>query len=283
MAPSRAVHSKYLQPSIAIGVMRLVAALVLLGALSACSTHPASTRSVAALAPLQLEGRSVGVEAVSRRIPAVDLLATDAAMRDFVAHYTEDAGSARQRLMSLHRAVTGAGILDLQYDPFADGAASEAFHRGTANCLSAASLFVALAREAGLDASYQWLEVRPQWSRMGERVMVGLHVNVQVKLRGTRRYMVDIDPLPSRKWPVRSISATVMHRPCITVTSRWTPWLRKIWSGPGYMACGPCSSRRGCPTCGSTWARFTGLPTSTGRPSTVISMRCSWTRRRSPP
>jgi Flp pilus assembly protein TadD len=122
----------------------------------------------------------------------------DEPMRQFVARYTGGQANSRLRLMSLHQAVRGAGGLGIQYDPFADGTASEAFHRGAANCLSFSNLFVALAREAGLDAGYQWVEVRPQWSRVSERVQVGLHVNVMVRLRDGTRYMVDIDPLPSR-------------------------------------------------------------------------------------
>ena len=120
-------------------------------------------------------------------------------MREFVRRYTGDLGGARQRLVMLHGSVKGPGTLDMQYDPFADGSAKDAFHRGSANCLSYAHLFVALAREAGLDAHYQWMEVRPQWTRMGERVAVRLHVNVVVKMRRGEQYMVDIDPLESRE------------------------------------------------------------------------------------
>ena len=135
---------------------------------------------------------------MAARAPTPDLLATDQDMRDFVQLYSGAVRNNRQRLMMLHRAVKGAGTLNLQYDPSADGTAREVFRRGSANCLSYANLFVALAREAGLDAGYQWLEVRPQWTRMGERVMVRLHVNVVVKLGDGGQYMVDIDPLPSR-------------------------------------------------------------------------------------
>lgn len=166
--------------------------------LQACSTSPHSTRHVSELPPLQLQDRVIPVDEVARQAPTPDLLAIDDDMREFVRLYTRDMSNDHQRLLMLHRAVTGAGSLNLQYQPFAEGTASEVFHRGSANCLSYANLMVALAREAGLDARYQWLEVRPQWTRMGERVMVRLHVNVVVKLRRGHQYMVDIDPLPTR-------------------------------------------------------------------------------------
>jgi Flp pilus assembly protein TadD len=172
----------------------LLAALLLSG----CVSQSVVVHPVDELPPLQLPDRTLEVAGVTQAIVTPDLLATDQPMRDFVARYTSGLGNTQQRLMSLHRAVRGAGIMDIQYDPFAEGTAQEVFQRGSANCLSYANLFIAMAREAGLDARYQWLEVRPQWSRVGDRVLVGLHVNAVVRLRGGARYMVDIDPLPAR-------------------------------------------------------------------------------------
>jgi len=177
---------------------RIMFVVTLGAALLACSSLTENPRSVSELAPLQLQGRAVTVAEVAARAPTPDLLAIDQEMRDFVALYTGGVRNSRQRLTMLHRAIIGAATLDLQYDPVAEGTAIEVFHRGSANCLSYANLFVALAREAGLDAGYQWLEMRPQWTRLGERVMVRLHVNVMVKVNSREHYMVDIDPLPSR-------------------------------------------------------------------------------------
>ena len=178
-------------------LLAVAGALVLAASLLGCAgTQP--TRYVADLAPVQLGQETLTVADVDRRVHTPDLLATDQAMRDFVALYTGGVRNDRQRLTMLHRAITGSGSLGIEYEAGAGGGAREVFYRGSANCLSYASLFVALAREAGLDASYQWLQVRPQWTRMGERIMLRLHVNVSVNLSGGERYMVDIDPLPSR-------------------------------------------------------------------------------------
>jgi Flp pilus assembly protein TadD len=165
-----------------------------------CASHPeVDPDAVTRLAPLHHDGHTVTVADAIRRVPRPDLLALDDDMRAFVTKHTADLNNSQVKLLSLHEAVRGAGTLDLDYDPFADGSARETFHRGTANCLAYANLFIALAREAGLDARYQWLEVRPQWSRVSERVQLGLHVNVVVRLSGNRRFMVDIKPLPSRE------------------------------------------------------------------------------------
>ena len=183
-----------------LGRMPAVAlAGVLLVALSGCASNPLlNARQVALLSPLELPDRTITPAEARALAPTPDLLALTDEMRAFVARYAGDVSSPRQRLHVLHRAITGPATLGVEYAPFASGTAAEVFSRGTANCLSYASLFVALGREAGLDAEYQWLEVKPQWTRQGERVMVRLHVNVAVSLRGRQQYMVDIDPLQSR-------------------------------------------------------------------------------------
>lgn len=181
------------------GLVRRLAIVLLLTLLSGCAGNALlATGQVAALPPLELPDRIVTPAQARERAPTPDLLAVTPAMRAFVARYADSSHSPRARLRVLHGAITGPATLGVEYAPFASGTAIEVFERGTANCLSYASLFVALAREAGLNAQYQWLEVKPQWTRQGERVMVRLHVNVAVKLRGREQFMVDIDPLQSR-------------------------------------------------------------------------------------
>ncbi|GAB5415152.1 MAG: hypothetical protein Cons2KO_27550 [Congregibacter sp.] len=148
---------------------------------------------VADVPPLKYDDQLYLAEAVT---PAAnDVLALTQEMRDFVYQHTSGARTSHQKLMALHWAIKSSSALDMEYDPFGDGNAREVFHRGTANCLGYAHMFVALAREAGLNARYQWMEVRPEWHRIGDRVAVRLHINVQVKMRDGTEYMVDIDPL----------------------------------------------------------------------------------------
>lgn len=173
-------------------------AVLTVALLGACAGGAYTARGLSDLAPLNTPRGTLDPAQAAVLAPTPDLLAVDAEMRAFVDRYTRDVTSDRQRLTMLHRALVGAGGHDLQYDPFADGTAGEAFHRGSANCLSFASLLVALAREAGLDARYQWVEIKPQWSMLGERVAVRLHVNTRVSLRYGEQYMADLDPVPSR-------------------------------------------------------------------------------------
>lgn len=166
--------------------------------LSACSSLSQGPLVAMQIAPLQLVDRAVSVDEVAFLAPTPDLLAVDEGMKHFVERYTEGMTLQRQRLVNLHRAIKSAGVLNVKYDPNGEGGAQEVFYSGEVNCLSYAHLLIALAREAGLNAKYQWVDVRPAWSRMGERVAVGLHVNVSVKMRGGVQYVADIDPLESR-------------------------------------------------------------------------------------
>ncbi|MEE4277203.1 MAG: transglutaminase domain-containing protein [Halieaceae bacterium] len=175
------------------GPVTLLLALLLPVLLSACASSGSRTTGLE-VPPLRFADEVYEVGDALRE-PEVDVLALSDEMRAFVARHTEGVNSPQRRLQALHQAVKAEDGLDMRYDPFADGDARQAFERGTANCLSYAHMFIALARHAGLDARYQWMEVRPEWHRIGERVAVRLHVNVSVIDRDGSHFMVDIDPL----------------------------------------------------------------------------------------
>lgn len=175
--------------------LRGLAALLCLYLLGGCAALPQLAFDKAALPPLELDGQLYLPEDVNADLQPRDILATTEEMREFAVRHTGGNNYSRTRLMSLHWAVKSKGMLGMHYDPFAEGTARQAFERGSANCLSYAHMFIALAREVGLDARYQWMEVRPEWHRMGERVAVRLHVNVLVRMRDGSEYTVDIDPL----------------------------------------------------------------------------------------
>ena len=171
----------------------------------------------------------------------------------------------------------------MRYDPEAGGTARDAFHRGTANCLSYASLFVALAREAGLDADYQWLEVSPRWMRDGERVTVRLHVNVLVKLGQGEQFMVDIDPLESRdiagSRQISDTDALALYHSNIAMNAladehteeAWLQAVRALQLSPGTA---------------HLWVNLGAVYRFNGqhaRPSRPTCTRCNWIPRNTPP
>ena len=176
------------------GVWAVVAA-----ALSACGSLGAPSLDLDSLPALVLDsGKQLPAADVATASGADPLLLVTPQMHDFVARYAPRETGPRARLLGLHEAVRGAGALGVGYNPAADGSAEQVFASADANCLSFAHLFVALAREAGLDARYQWLDVRPQWTRVGERLTMRVHVNVMVRMPHGEQFMVDIDPLQAR-------------------------------------------------------------------------------------
>ena len=180
--------------AIPVATLRL-AALSLVLLLLACANVPSYSPDLSALVPLQQGDRELLVADVQNLAPTPDLLALTDEMRDFVDRYVLTLRSPRQRLNMLHSSLRSSALLAIDYDPEADGTAAQAFERGAANCLSYAHLFVSLARYAGLDAHYQMLRLRPEWSRYGTRIALRQHVNVLVRVRRNEHYMVDIDPV----------------------------------------------------------------------------------------
>ena len=111
---------------------RLVIVSVAL-ALAGCANSPQKSPDISSLSPLQLDGDKLTVADAAGRVSAPDLLSLDESMREFVRRYTGELNNSRLKLMSLHEAVRADDGLDMQYDPFAEGTATEVFHRGTAN------------------------------------------------------------------------------------------------------------------------------------------------------
>ena len=175
------------------GAQRLVAGLMVL-LLAACALQSERSAEFSSLPPLQLPDRQWSAADAAASVQRPDLLELSPAMREFADLYV-NRGNQRQRLHMLHSSLRSPALVDINYDPAADGTAAQAFERGSANCLTYAHLFVSLARYAGLDARYLAYKLRPQWSRHGQRVALRQHVNVLVKLRNGQQFVVDIDPV----------------------------------------------------------------------------------------
>jgi Flp pilus assembly protein TadD len=83
--------------------------------------------------------------------------------------------------------------------------ASEAFKSRKGNCVAFSNLMVALARRAGLDAHYQEVYLRPQWSDFeDDTVLLFKHVNVVVESRDMS-WVIDVSRLDIRPSDPRRI------------------------------------------------------------------------------
>ena len=151
-----------------------------------------ATAATAAAAPRQAvfdEGELVSGAALALAPPAIpiavptpdEVFAFDAEMQAFIAPL-KSLRDQHQKMFALIEAMEARGMFSLEYAEVTR-TASGTFHDRQGNCLSFTMLFVTLARAAGLQASYQSVEVPPSWSFDG-KVVVASHVNTAVRTGG---------------------------------------------------------------------------------------------------
>ena len=81
--------------------------------------------------------------------------------------------------------------LRLEYHDDATQTVEQAYLNRRVNCLTYTLVFLALAREAGLDAYPQEIDETLSWQQRGDIVYRSNHVNAAVRL-GAQRYLVDV-------------------------------------------------------------------------------------------
>ena len=127
-----------------------------------------------------LSGEAMLGEAITgAEYPDIDILATNAEMRRFVADLLE-VPNKTSRFWKLLQRMRDIGNLRSRYDAYSNLTAQDAFAEKRGNCLSFSSLFIALAREAGFDASYQLVEIPPDYDSIDGMVVLNRHINVRV-------------------------------------------------------------------------------------------------------
>ncbi len=151
--------------------------------LAGCSTVP-KPQSHIGTADL-LDGHALFGETVATEEAGdVDMLALSPAMSEFLRQNVRGTAADHMRLAQLLRSMKSAGYFDVEYDSNLTLTADETFRRRTGNCLSYTSLFIALARGVGLNASFQVVDVPPIWDSVDDWVILNNHINSIV--RGVR-------------------------------------------------------------------------------------------------
>ena len=146
-----------------------------------------------------LSGRMLFGEPVDTAAIRTDkILALNDEMRSYVADKTGGDPQARSRLRKLVRGMLDDGFLTLDYDPNLTYTAIETFQNREGNCLSFSILFAALAREAGLELTFQMVEIPPSFRADGELILLNNHINILVKgvrrdINHTGEYVVDFN------------------------------------------------------------------------------------------
>jgi len=131
-------------------------------------------------------------------IPDVDLLAITPEMKAFVDLHTYNDELRDGSDWSLAYATMDPNIFNFEYDPLVTLTADQAFEKRIGNCLSFSSMFIVMAREAGLDAHFQEVEIPPTWSAVEDNLLVGKHVNAAI-YENTRTITVDVSRRKGRE------------------------------------------------------------------------------------
>jgi tetratricopeptide (TPR) repeat protein len=160
--------------------LRQAATFVLALLFSACASVPLTPAQVPPLA---------GWPAVE--IPDVDLLRLTPPMQEFTDRYVRPGSEEEGKAWMLAYAALDPYLMDFEYDPMVTLPADEAFRTRHGNCLTFSSMFIAMARDAGLKAWFQEVIVPPEWSAVNETLLVSKHVNAVVAEWGSR-YVIDV-------------------------------------------------------------------------------------------
>jgi Flp pilus assembly protein TadD len=168
---------------------RLLLAVTLLGALSACGALGLD-RGFSADAGI--EARLLQADTVQP--PVVEPLALSQSIIDYMEAHIQPGLRGWDLVDRLQTLLFDEQFLNIQYRENATLTAIETFEQGYANCLSLVNLYVAMARHYGLDAQYQTVQVQPRWNRRGELVVLSEHINALGRLSASRNYIVDFTP-----------------------------------------------------------------------------------------
>ena len=141
-----------------------------------------------------LSGRALDASfAVATPVVSIhDAFALDDDMHAFVRQIGS-AGDASTRIIRLLQAMRQRGLFSLEYNEAVTQTVSGTFHEHRGNCLSFTMLFIALAREAGLRARYQLVDVPPQWNLDSDLVVIANHVNAVIDSTSDHDLVVDFN------------------------------------------------------------------------------------------
>ena len=137
-------------------------------------------------APLAVEENSVAI------VDDKEVLAVNAEMRDFLVSHVSSRVSDYIKLHELLHAIINEGTFGLEYDE-TTRTATETFVLRQGNCLSFSNMFVAMAREVGLDVEYQEVDIPPDWTYRNDAFVLNRHVNVLVDLGTAGHHAVDFN------------------------------------------------------------------------------------------
>ncbi|MDB5986494.1 MAG: tetratricopeptide repeat protein [Nevskia sp.] len=175
--------------------LTLACSSLLLYMLSSCASLP--QQAPVSADDLVWVAAGAGMLSASSGAPIEDspsLMHVSDEMRRFAQEATRAATSVDGKASALALALSGKKGLNLQFDAEATLTAQEAFKQRRANCLSYTMLFVALARELGIPAKFNEVEIPPIWDFGDDNTsLLYLHINARVDLTPPFFQIVDVN------------------------------------------------------------------------------------------
>lgn len=155
---------------------------------AACSMMPSTSISNQAL--LNAGGLTYQPQLIE--VAEADILYLDPAMKQFLDHHLSNVANKNTTLHELLDAVLDKRSFGLEYDTTTRTAA-ETFAARKGNCLSFTNMFVAMARYAGLNVSFQQVGIPALWRQQGDVFLLNGHINIHVRLNYSTEHVVDFD------------------------------------------------------------------------------------------
>lgn len=159
----------------------------------ACTSWRGRPASAGITAAELLAGAPLGVPEVPPAVvPEQDVLALTPEMREFLKEHVDRNGPDGLKLRQLVSAIMDPRTFGVAYDN-TTRTASETFRARRGNCLSFSNLFVAMARDVGLNVQYQEVDVPPAWTLDNDTYVLNEHVDVFVNLGAAGTRVVDFN------------------------------------------------------------------------------------------
>lgn len=169
-----------------------IAACLLGLALGACTALPRTEGVTEA----DLAWVLAGADTLPASAPVEDraeLLAVTDEMRAFARAAVARESGVPGKAAALALAIGSKDGLRLRYDVDATLSAAQAFAQHRANCLSYTLLYVVLAREVGVPAEFNEVDIPPVWDAGNdETLLLYRHINARIPLPGSRYQIVDV-------------------------------------------------------------------------------------------
>jgi len=161
-------------------------------ALASCAHTPAGLPLRLESTPL-LGGQQFFPHSNVPELADPELLTLTDEMRTLVHDRTASAKTDQQKIRAILKTILQEESTTVQYNLVKTYSAADVFAAKEGNCLSFTNLFIAMAREAGLDAYYQRVDIPPTWDENEGTYIFNLHINAVVDMAPLGKKAVDFD------------------------------------------------------------------------------------------